>query len=50
MAESASGLSAEQVGRLASLRSAYEEIAEAYGALRRMVERGYLTYRPAPKA
>ena len=41
-------LTVEQVTRLAHLRSAYEELAEAYEALRRMVERGYLAYRPAP--
>jgi hypothetical protein len=32
---------------LGTLRGAYEELAEAYEALRRMVERGYLTYTPA---
>ena len=37
-------LNPEQVTRLAHLRSAYEELAEAYEALRRMVERGYLPY------
>lgn len=36
-----------QVARLAELRAAYHELAEAYEALRRMVERGYLTYKPA---
>jgi hypothetical protein len=39
------GLSAEQVARLAQLRGAFEELTEAYEAMRRMVERGYLTYR-----
>jgi hypothetical protein len=33
---------------LASLRHAYEELTAAYDALRRMVERGYLTYSEAP--
>lgn len=36
---------AAQVARLGELRSAYHELAEAYEALRRMVERGYVSYR-----
>ena len=36
-----------QAAELGTLRAAYEELAEAYEALRRMVERGYLTYTPA---
>ena len=36
----------DQVTELAQLRAAYDEIAAAYDAMRRMVERGYLTYRP----
>ena len=36
--------SADQIDKLAHLRSAYEELAEAYDALRRMVERGYVIY------
>jgi len=32
---------------LATLRRAYEELTAAYDALRRMVERGYLTYAEA---
>ena len=39
------GLSAEQVVRLNQLRGAFEELTEAYEALRRMVERGYLSYK-----
>ncbi len=34
----------EQVAELARLRSAYEELADVYEAMRRMVERGYLEY------
>ncbi len=34
----------DQVGRLAALRMTYEELTEVYDAMRRMVERGYLTY------
>ena len=48
MAMSAAGAAApEQVAKLAAMRSAYHELAEAYEALRRMVERGYLSYKPA---
>jgi hypothetical protein len=46
LAMSGSGsLTTEQAARLAQLRAAYEELAEAYEGLRRMVERGYLSYR-----
>ena len=38
-------MTADDVGRLAVLRSAYEELAEAYEALRRMVERGYVLFK-----
>jgi hypothetical protein len=34
----------EQVARLTMLRQSFEELTEAYEALRRMVERGYLPY------
>lgn len=37
---------AQQVGELRTLRLSYEELAEAYEAMRRMVERGYLRFRP----
>lgn len=37
----------EQIAELSRLRSAYEELTEAYDAMRRMVERGYLSYGPA---
>ena len=43
------GLEPRQAERLAQLRTNYEELTEAYEALRRMVERGYLAYR-APNA
>lgn len=45
LALSGAPLSAQQTAHLAGLRSAYEELAEAYEAMRRMVERGYLAYR-----
>ncbi len=35
---------------MSELRNAFEELTEAYGALRRMVERGYLNYVGAPQA
>jgi hypothetical protein len=34
--------SPQEIAQLATLRMAYEELTEAYDALRRMVERGYL--------
>ena len=37
----------DQIARLTSTRIAYEELAEAYEGLRRMVERGYLTLKSA---
>ena len=43
LAESGSPSTADQIARLTSFRTAYEELAEAYEALRRMVERGYVT-------
>ncbi|HTI66731.1 MAG TPA: hypothetical protein VL460_04190 [Caulobacteraceae bacterium] len=39
-----------QVARLAEMRTAYQELAEAYEALRRMVERGYISYGAAGQA
>ncbi|HLK26256.1 MAG TPA: hypothetical protein VKT30_16485 [Caulobacteraceae bacterium] len=37
----------EQARQLAALRQAYEEISEAYEGLRRLVERGYITFNPS---
>ncbi|WP_297800790.1 hypothetical protein [uncultured Brevundimonas sp.] len=42
LAHSGSPATPDQIARLASARTAYEELAEAYEGLRRMVERGYL--------
>jgi hypothetical protein len=39
-------LNVDQVTKLHNLRSAFEELSEAYEAARRMVERGYLPFRP----
>lgn len=42
LAESGAPATPDQVARLTSARTAYEELAEVYDAMRRMVERGYL--------
>lgn len=47
MAEAGTTLSEAQVARLTHLRTAYEELSAVYEATRRMVERGYIAYRPA---
>lgn len=36
-----------QLERLTFLRKQFEELTEVYEAMRRMVERGYLSYRPS---
>lgn len=38
-------ITAEETAKLARLRGAFDELAEAYEALRRTVERGYLSFR-----
>lgn len=43
--ESGSPSTADQIARLTAARGAYEELAEAYEGLRRMVERGYVAVR-----
>jgi hypothetical protein len=50
MTENAHALSPVQVGELSVLRATFEELTQAYEALRRMVERGYLGYQATPKA
>lgn len=42
LAESGSPVTPDLTARLTAYRTAYEELAEAYEGLRRMVERGYL--------
>ena len=44
MTESAQPLSPDQATKLTGLRTAYEELTEAYEGMRRMVERGYLSF------
>lgn len=48
MAEAGATLSEAQVARLGHLRTTYEELSAVYEATRRMVERGYVSYRGAP--
>lgn len=49
MADASKVPTREQIEDLAFQRAAFEELTEAYEALRRMVERGYLTY-PTPES
>jgi hypothetical protein len=44
-ADSGAPSTPDQIARLSSARNAYEELAEAYEGLRRMVERGYAAIR-----
>lgn len=44
MSEIGHQLAAHQIDKLAQLRTAFEELAESYEAIRRMIERGYVTY------
>lgn len=44
-ADSGAPSTPDQIARLTSARAAYEELAEAYEGLRRMVERGYAAIR-----
>jgi hypothetical protein len=46
LAEAGGTPSSQQVNVLSERRAAFEEMREAYEALRRMIERGYLAYRP----
>ncbi|MBA3048730.1 MAG: hypothetical protein KKE42_08865 [Alphaproteobacteria bacterium] len=43
--ESGAPSTPDQIARLAAARAAYEELAEAYEGLRRMVERSYVAIR-----
>ncbi|WP_339742821.1 hypothetical protein [uncultured Maricaulis sp.] len=44
LAKTHKALEPAQLQRLAHLRGVYDELSEAYEAMRRMVERGYLSY------
>ena len=48
LTSAAGPVSAEQAERLAQMRLIFEELSEAYEAMRRMVERGYLSLNAAP--
>lgn len=48
LSESGAPATPDQVARLTSARTAYEELAEAYEGLRRMVERGYVAIKSPP--
>ena len=48
MSKKADAPSPQDVQQVANLRTAYEELTEAYNGLRRLVERGYLPYRAKP--
>ena len=46
MTETPGAPSAQQINDLTALRRAFDELADVYEAMRRMVERGYLGYTP----
>jgi hypothetical protein len=46
LADAGGAASRQQIEAVADRRAAFEEMREAYEALRRMVERGYLAFRP----
>lgn len=48
LSDSGAPATPDQVARLTSTRTAYEELAEAYEGLRRMVERGYAAIKAPP--
>ena len=50
MSEAGRPVTTDQGIRLQALRATYEELAEAYEGLRRLVERGYLSRPGAPAA
>ncbi|MDP3493926.1 MAG: hypothetical protein Q8R82_12495 [Hyphomonadaceae bacterium] len=45
MTDKAEAPTPQDIASIAMLRTAYDELTEAYEALRRMVERGYLPFR-----
>ncbi len=47
LSHSLQGLSPADSAKLVHLRTVYEELTEAYEGLRRLVERGHVTFRPA---
>ena len=47
IADAGPSAAAGQIARLAEMRTAFCELTDAYEALRRMIERGYVSYKPA---
>ena len=47
LSHSLQGLSPAEAAKLVHLRTVYDELAEAYEGLRRLVERGHVAFRPA---
>ena len=45
MSEIGHQLAPHQIEKLSQLRQGFEELSEAYEAMRRMIERGYLSYK-----
>nr|WP_314528502.1 hypothetical protein [uncultured Brevundimonas sp.] len=45
LAHSGSAVTPDQIARLTAARTAFDELAEAYEALRRIIERGYIALR-----
>lgn len=45
--ESGAPSTPDQIARLTAARTAFDELSEVYEGLRRMVERGYITLKPA---
>jgi long-subunit acyl-CoA synthetase (AMP-forming) len=48
LAEAGAPPTPDQISHVEQARKAFEELADAYEAMRRMVERGYLRYRATP--
>ena len=48
VAEKSEAATPDDIANLTNLRTTYEEFTDAYEALRRMVERGYLPYSAKP--
>jgi hypothetical protein len=46
LADAGGNATRQQIETVADRRAAFEEMREAYEALRRMIERGYLSYKP----
>ena len=47
LSDGTTAITPERIARLTQLRIAFEELTEAYEGMRRMVERGYMTFKSA---